>query len=74
MICAIPWIQIRYMQYSLQTFVYNSILLTDLEFNCTERDIHCPQHWLLIDCNIILKYMSRLSVSEMHSGGERPAT
>ena len=38
---------------SFQTFVYNSILLTGIEFNCTVRDFVCPQHWFLIDFNVI---------------------
>ena len=33
----------------VQTFVYNSILLTGLEFNSTMKDFFCPWHWLLID-------------------------
>ena len=37
----------------LQTFVYNSILLTSLEFSCKMRHFLCPQHWLFIDFNTI---------------------
>ena len=35
-----------------QTFVYNSILLTGLEINCTVRHFLCPWCWLLIDFNV----------------------
>ena len=38
---------------TVQTFVYNSILLTGLEFNCTVRDFLCPLHWPLIDFDVI---------------------
>ena len=37
----------------VQTFLYNSILLTSLEFKCTARDFLCPWHWLLIDFSVI---------------------
>ena len=36
----------------LQTFVH-SFILNGLEFNCTVRDFLCPQHWFLIEFNII---------------------
>ena len=39
--------------WSVQTFVYNSILPIGLEFNCMVRHFLCPWHWLLIDFNII---------------------
>ena len=38
---------------SIQTFLYISILLTGLEFNCTVRDFLCPWLWFLIDFNVI---------------------
>ena len=38
---------------SLQTFLYNSVLLTGVEFNYTVRDFLCPWHWLVIDFSVI---------------------
>ena len=38
---------------TVQTFVYNSILLTGLEFNYMVYDFLCPSHWLLIDFCIV---------------------
>ena len=40
-------------QIPVQTFAYNSVLLTGLEFNYTVRDYLCPCHWFLIDFNVI---------------------
>ena len=42
---------------SLQTFVYNSILFTGHEFNCTMKDFLCLWHWFLINFNIIQNYI-----------------
>ena len=39
--------------YPVHTFVFNSILLTGLEFSFTSQDLLCPWHWLLIDFNFI---------------------
>ena len=36
---------------SIQTFIYNSVLLTGLEFDYTLSDFLCPRHW--IDFNVI---------------------
>ena len=38
---------------SLQIFLYNSVLLTGVEFNYTVRDFLCPWHWLVIDFSVI---------------------
>ena len=44
---AIRYVSFWYELWS-QTFLYNSILLTGLEINCTVRHFLCPWHWLLI--------------------------
>ena len=42
--------------FSVQTFVCNPILLTDLEFSCTVGDLLCPWRWFLMDFNVIWNY------------------
>ena len=37
----------------VQTFAYNSVLLTGLEFNYTVKDFLSPWLWVLIDINVI---------------------
>ena len=44
---------------SLQTFVYNSILLTGFKCNCTVKDFLCTWHWLLINFHVIQNCMQK---------------
>ena len=37
----------------VQTYVYNFILLSGVEFDCTVKDFPCPWHWFLIHSNAI---------------------
>ena len=54
----------RYFYSTVQTFVYNSILLTSLEFNCTVKDFLCPLWWLLIDFNVTRNCTQRVVLFE----------
>ena len=47
---------------SEQTFVYNSILLSGLEFNCMVRDIPNQWHWLLIGFSAIRNSIQKFSL------------
>ena len=49
---------------TIETFVYNSILLTGLEFNCMVRDFLCPRHWLLIDFSVIRNCVQKVSTGK----------
>ena len=51
---------------SVQVFLIKSILLTDLEFNCTLKVFLCPWNWLLIDFNAIWKCTWKFVFSYFH--------
>ena len=57
---------------SVQTFVYNSILLTGLEFHCIVWDFVCPWHWLLIDFNVIWNCVQKFVLLRLFSTLTQP--
>ena len=59
---------------AVQTFFYNSILITSLEFECAVRDFLYPWHWLLMDFNVIIVRNSscgKVMFSQVSVHGER---